>query len=211
MKRILFQGDSITDAHRLRDNDRFPGSGYPTLLNARICADRPGQYECINRGISGDRVVDLYARIKRDFILLKPDIVSILIGINDVWHEFTHQTGVDAEKYEMVYGLILDELERALPDVRLALLEPFVLPGAATEDTPEAPARYEYMHSETRLRAEAVKRLADRHGAAFVPLQDAFDEACLRAPAETWLIDGVHPTGAGHELIARRWLSCVAL
>ena len=212
MKRILFQGDSITDAHRSRDNDEFPGSGYPNLLKAKIGCDFPCDYECLNRGISGDRVVDVYARIKRDILLLKPDILSVLIGINDVWHELAAQpNGVDAEKFEMVYDLLLDEVKNALPDCRLVVLEPFVLKGHATENTAEMPDRFDYFRREVDLRRLAALRVSQKHGATFVPLQESFDRACELAPASHWLMDGVHPTSAGHELIAREWLKNVKL
>lgn len=211
MKRILFQGDSITDAHRSRDNDEFPGSGYPNLLKARIGADYPTEYECLNRGISGDRVVDIYARIRRDIILLKPDILSILIGINDVWHELGSHNGVDAQKFEMVYDLILSEVKAALPGIRLVILEPFVLPGGATDNTADLPDRYDYFRREVDLRAAAARRVSQKHNATFVPLQEALSEACKRAEPSHWLMDGVHPTSAGHELIAREWMKCVKL
>ena len=87
MKTILFQGDSITDAGRARDNDANRGVGYPHLVSARLGCDNPTEFNFINRGISGNRIVDLYARIKADIINLKPDVMSILIGVNDVWHE----------------------------------------------------------------------------------------------------------------------------
>ncbi|MBQ9920892.1 MAG: lysophospholipase, partial [Clostridia bacterium] len=87
--RILFQGDSITDAGRARDNDINLGTGYPMLVKATLGFEEPGKYEFFNRGISGNRVVDLYARIKNDIINLKPDVMSILIGVNDVWHEYS--------------------------------------------------------------------------------------------------------------------------
>lgn len=211
MKRILFQGDSITDAHRSRDNDEFPGSGYPNLLKARIGMDYPTEYECLNRGVSGDRVVDIYARIRRDIILLKPDILSILIGINDVWHEIGSHNGVDAKKFEMVYDLILTEVKAALPEIKILILEPFVLCGGATQNTPETPDRYDYFRRETALRAEAARRVSQKHKTVFVPLQAVFDEACGLAPASHWLMDGVHPTSAGHELIARQWLKNIQL
>ncbi|MBQ9408898.1 MAG: SGNH/GDSL hydrolase family protein [Clostridia bacterium] len=211
MKRILFQGDSITDAHRSRDNDEFPGSGYPNLLKAKIGLDYPNDYESLNRGVSGDRVVDIYARIRRDIIMLKPDILSILIGINDVWHELGSHNGVDAKKFEMVYDLILSEVKAALPEIKILILEPFVLCGSATENTEQLPDRYDYFRSETLLRAKAAKRVSEKHGATFVPLQDAFDEAATTAPARHWLMDGVHPTSAGHELIARAWLEHIQL
>ena len=211
MKKILFQGDSITDAHRSRDNDEFPGSGYPNLLKARIGMDYPNKYECLNRGVSGDRVVDIYARIRRDIIMLRPDILSILIGINDVWHELGSHNGVDAKKFEMVYDLILSEVKAALPGIRILILEPFVLCGSATENTLENPGRYDYFRSETLLRAEAAKRVSKKHETVFVPLQDCFDEASKIAPASHWLMDGVHPTSAGHELIARQWMKSIQL
>jgi len=202
MKRILFQGDSITDAIRARDNDINPGYGYPGVLRGILGCDMPGRYECLNRGISGNRVVDLYARVKADIINLEPDILSILIGINDVWHEVAAGNGVSAKKFELVYDLLLTEIREALPDIKLIIMEPFVLPGSATENA------LEVFTSETALRAEAAARIARKHGAVFVPLQEAFNEACKAAPAGWWLRDGVHPTSAGHQLIAHRWLEC---
>lgn len=205
-KVILFQGDSITDALRSRDNDQFAGNGYPTLVKAKLGYDEPGKYTFLNRGISGNRVVDLYARIKIDLINLKPDVLSILIGVNDVWHEEEIKNGVDAAKFERIYDMLLDEVQEALPGIRLIILEPFVLHGKATENTPEHPNRWEYFRDETPLRAAAAKRVAERHGATFVPLQHLFDEACKLAEPAYWLHDGVHPTAMGHELIAREWL-----
>ena len=203
---ILFQGDSITDALRSRDNDFFAGNGYPTMVAGCLGFEEPGKYSFLNRGISGNRVVDLYARIKKDLINLKPDVLSILIGVNDVWHEEEIQNGVDAVKFERIYNMLLDEVQEALPGIRLIILEPFVLPGSATENTPEHPSRWEFFRDETPLRAAAAKRVAEKHGASFVPLQHLFDEACKLAPPEYWLRDGVHPTAMGHELIAREWV-----
>lgn len=205
-KVILFQGDSITDALRSRDNDQFAGNGYPTLVKAKLGYDEPGKYTFLNRGISGNRVVDLYARIKIDLINLKPDVLSILIGVNDVWHEEEIKNGVDAAKFERIYDMLLDEVQEALPGIRLIILEPFVLHGKATENTPEHPTRWEYFRDETPLRAAAAKRVAEKHGATFIPLQHLFDEACKLAEPAYWLHDGVHPTAMGHELIAREWL-----
>jgi len=205
-KRILFQGDSITDALRSRESDLYPGNGYPTLIKARLGYDCPGEYEFLNRGISGNRIVDLYARIKIDLINLKPDVLSILIGVNDVWHEMSRENGVSAEKFELIYDMLLAEVKDALPDVRILILEPFVLHGTATEAIEEKPQRWDYFRDETPLRAAAAKRVAEKHGADFIPLQARFDEACKLAPAEYWLWDGVHPTQMGHELIVRAWM-----
>ena len=204
MKRIVFQGDSITDAQRNRQHDEYPGNGYPTLIKARLGVDLPGQYECLNRGVSGDRIVDVYARMRRDIVQLKPDIVSILIGINDVWHELNdNPNGVDNDKYFRTYCEILDEIKTACPDVRFFILEPFVLKAAATEDN------WASFDRETRLRAQSARRAAERYGCVFVPLQDKFDALCAKAAPSYWLIDGVHPTAMGHQLIADALIEAV--
>ena len=101
-KLILFQGDSITDCGRARDNNVNVGVGYPLLIKATLGHDAPNEYQFINRGVSGNRVVDLYARIKKDFINLKPDYASIYIGVNDAWHEINDKNGVDTEKADNV-------------------------------------------------------------------------------------------------------------
>ena len=205
-KIIVFQGDSITDCGRNRENDGL-GLGYANMVTGTLMAAEPYRYKCHNRGISGNRVVDLYARIKVDMINLKPDYMSILIGVNDVWHEVAKHNGVDAEKFEMVYGLMIEELQQALPDLKIMILEPFVLKGSATENTPEVPARWDYFSKEVPLRAAAAKRIAEKYGLLFVPLQEMFTAAEATAPAPGyWLRDGVHPTVAGHELIKQKWL-----
>ena len=200
MKTFVFQGDSITDAGRSRDNDDYRGNGYPTLVAARLGADRPGQLRFLNRGVSGDRVVDVNARIRRDLINLKPDYISILIGINDVWHELETGNGVEADRFEQVYDMLLSYTIRCLPNVKLMVLEPFVALGRATEKA------WDTFRTETALRARAAERVAQKHGAVFVPLQAAFERAFQEAPADFWLIDGVHPTQAGHMLISRTWM-----
>lgn len=207
MKTILFQGDSITDASRNREISSSLGIGYANYVAAELGADAPYQYKFFNRGISGNRVVDLYARIKADMINLKPDVMSILIGVNDVWHEYSYQNGVSAEKFERIYDMLLEELEQALPQTKIMILEPFVLPGSKTENTEEYPDRWDFFAAEVPLRAQAAKRLAEKHGLPFVPLQATFDKANADAPkAGYWLVDGVHPTPAGHNLIKRAWL-----
>ena len=209
MKKILFQGDSITDVGRQKEiGNPFNamGGGYPLLLRSRLYLDHPGEYECLNRGISGNRVVDLYARVQRDILNIVPDYLSILIGVNDVWHGLIdNPNGVSAEKFEMVYSLLLEEVKEALPQVQLLILEPFVLPGTATQ-VEEAPERWEIFSREVPLRAAAAKRVAEKFGAKFIPLQEKFDAACRLMPPAYWLRDGVHPTEAGHELIAREWM-----
>jgi lysophospholipase L1-like esterase len=200
MKTILFQGDSITDALRSRENDEYKGSGYAALVSGKLGFDNPGEYQFLNRGISGNRVVDLYARIKADILNLKPDYLSILIGVNDVWHEFSSQNGVDTEKYAKVYGLLIEEILEGLPDIKILILEPFALKGTSTE------AVWGKFYPQVRERAAKSKLIAEKFGLAFIPLQEKFDAACKLAPESYWIYDGVHPTVSGHELITREWI-----
>lgn len=196
MKTILFQGDSITDAGRSRDNDNDRGTGYPTLVSAELGYKYPDEYKFINKGISGNRIVDLYSRIKCDFINLKPDYLTILIGINDVWHEINDRNGVDNAKFFRVYCNLIEEIKAMLPDIEIFILEPFVLKASATEK------KWGVFRRETEMRAESARAVAEKFGLTFIPLQDKFDEAEKKACASYWLGDGVHPTAAGHELIA---------
>jgi lysophospholipase L1-like esterase len=198
--KILFQGDSITDAGRSRELDFVRGNGYPTIVAAKLGYEYPNQYEFINRGISGNRVTDLLARIQCHMINLEPDVMSILIGVNDVWHEINYRNGVRTELFENVYNILIQELKAEKPDLRIMLMEPFVLKGSATE------ANWDAFKNGVAEKAAAVKRVAENNNLEFIPLQDKLDEACEKAPASYWLYDGVHPTAAGHELIAREWI-----
>lgn len=204
-KVILFQGDSITDCRRIRELSDNLGLGYPNLVSAELGYENPGQYQFLNRGISGNRIVDLYARIKMDIINLKPDYLSILIGVNDVWHEIPGKNGVATEKYEKIYDMLITELKEALPELKILIMEPFVLPGSATVDCPEIPDRWQRFSQDVYDHAAAARRVAEKHGLPFLELQAALDEADAKAPGY-WLADGVHPTPFGHELLKRRWL-----
>jgi len=194
--KILFQGDSITDAGRPKDNDIKFGEGYPLLVKASLGFEQPGKYEFVNRGISGNRVVDVYARIKKDIINIKPDVMSILIGVNDVWHELHEEpNGVDADKYYKIYDMLIEEVKTALPDIKIIILEPFVLKGTATEE------KLESFETEVKKRAEKARKIAEKYKLPFVELQRGFDELSKKAEESYWLRDGVHPTPMGHEYI----------
>lgn len=203
MRTILFQGDSITDCGRNTHCGSMVsiGQGYAGLVCAELSYRRPHEYEIINRGISGNRIVDVYSRIKADGWNLNPDIFSILIGVNDVWHEIAEQNGVDAERYEKIYRMLVSDTITRFPDIKILILEPFVLKSEATAE------KWDEFKSEVSLRAAAAKRVADEYGLIFVPLQERFDRA-EESTGDTayWLADGVHPTPAGHKLIANAWL-----
>lgn len=207
MKRILFQGDSITDCGRSREVLTDVGNGYPYLVRAHYGLEKPGQFEIVNRGISGNRSVDVYARIKQDIINLKPDYMSILMGVNDVWHELAIQNGVDTPKFEKIYTMLIEEVLEALPNIKLMILEPYALPGSATEGTLEDGAdKYTVFRKETEEKAAACRRVAEKFNIPFVPLQAKFDEMQKAYGTESVSPDGVHPNGPGHMLIARAWM-----
>ena len=158
-------------------------------------------YVVRNVDVAGNRIVDLDARIKQDCINLKPDVLSILVGINGVAHDAVLQNGVGAEKFERVYDAMLDEIQAALPDCRLILMEPYLLRGPVTE------AQWDIFLSETTLRQEIVARLAEKHGCALMRTQKLFSDAFERTGnALDWTQDGVHTSPAGAMLIAQEWL-----
>lgn len=202
MKIVLF-GDSITDMGRDRNSDLGAfsyGHGYSNAITSQLTKENPKKYEIYNRGVSGDRSVDLYARIKKDVWNLAPDVLSILIGINDVWHDFyANPNGVDLARYEKIYRMIIEETKERLPDIKIILCEPFVLKGTATEE------RFEQFEK-VKDYAKAAKQLAEEYGLYFLPLQERLNEAAEKFGAEKFLYDGVHPSLAGAGLIADEWL-----
>lgn len=201
--KILFQGDSITDTGRTYDRGSMDalGQGYATMVSGILGTEAPGKFVFENRGISGNRIVDLYARAKCDIWNLKPDVMSILIGVNDVLHEDMIENGVDANRFFKVYDMLLEDTYTYLPDIRIILMEPFVSKGALTEES------WDYISPEVSLRADAVRELAKKHNAVFVPLGSVFEEAIGTGDSKYWIGDGVHPTVFGHELIKREWLN----
>ncbi len=205
MKIFLFQGDSITDAGRIDDNeDNFGlGFGYPLLVSAELAKARKNEFKFINRGDSGDRITDVYARIKEDIINLKPDYMSILIGVNDVAHELTMSCGVTAEKFEKIYSMLIEEIKEALPQIKIIVMEPFVLKGSATEKL------WDSFKSEVKAHGEAARRVAEKYSLPFVELQDKFDEASADGDTRYWSVDGVHPTAAGHQIIKEELIKAI--
>lgn len=198
--RVLFQGDSITDAGRTgaADSAASLGGGYPAVIADMLAAQVP-DVTVVNRGISGNRIYDLEARWTEDCIDLKPDIVSILIGINDTWRRYDSDLLSPTAKFEASYRRILDRV-KAETSAQLVILEPFVLP------TP--PDRADW-REDLDPRIHAVRRIACDYGAVFLPLDGMFAEAATRQPLDSWLPDGVHPSEAGHKLIAQAWIAAV--
>lgn len=205
MKRILFIGDSITDAGRVYENPADMGRGYPLLIKASLGLDRP-ELEFVNRGVSGNRIVDLYARIKKDFINLKPNVASIYIGVNDVWHEIDWQNGVETDKFIKIYSNLIDEIKNALPNIKLILISPFVLEGVSTQNSEKDPERFQKFTIGITEKQMAVETISKKYGLPMIDLQTYFNMACKKNSPSLFSLDGVHPTPEGHELIKRLWI-----
>jgi len=200
--RILFTGDSITDCGRARDNDENLGGGYPALtaalLQARLASP---QLKIFNRGIGGNRVSDLLKRVDADLLALQPTVVSILIGINDTWRRYDSNAATDAKAFERDYRTLLEKIALHL-EARVVLLEPFLL------HVPED--RYAW-REDLNPKIDVTRKLAVEFGAELLPLDGLFAQAATQAPAAYWANDGVHPTTAGHALIAETWLENAGL
>lgn len=204
---ILFQGDSITDAGRSREEANQPnqqkamGNGYAWLAASQLLVDRPSdQIKIFNRGISGHKIPQLDARWQEDCIDLKPDVLSILIGVNDIWHKLNGKYDGTPASYEKGYLALVERTLKTLPDVKLVICEPFVLRCGAVKD-PWFPEFDSYR--------EAARKVADTFHATFVPFQTMFDEAAKLTPPEHWAKDGVHPSTFGASLMAHHWLKAV--
>jgi lysophospholipase L1-like esterase len=204
---ILFQGDSITDGNRGRNTDpnHIMGHGYAFSIASRVGADYPEKrYQFYNRGISGNKVNDLEKRWQTETLDLKPDVLSILVGVNDSSSVvLKREPFISVEKYEEIYTSLLEQTKVAFPTILFVLCEPFILSVGRVKENWEA------YHSDIVQRQAVVRKLATKYNAVFVGFQEVFDQACKKAPADYWIWDGVHPTVAGHELMAREWLKQV--
>ena len=207
MKRILFQGDSITDAGRNREDFYSLGYGYPLLVAAYLTAEHPGEYEYVNRGIGGNLLVDVYNRRQEDLLDLNPDYLSIFIGTNDAWAELDQGRPIVTDEFEGMYEDLLQEIFTTCPQVKVMLISPYIMEGLFSRNTEEQPDRLNEFRTHIASRIEVVRKLAVKYSLPFVDMQEVFDAACARADAACWTGDGAHPTAGGHELIKRAWLT----
>jgi len=209
--RLLFQGDSITDmkwGRKESDRNHYLGHSYVFLLAARLGVEMPeAQLDFYNRGNSGNKVADLRRRWQSDAIDMKPDILTILIGTNDVGAGLRKPENiVTPEAFEADYRFILDASRKANPDLRLVLMDPFVLPTGGLKD----PQAYAARRKPTDTLREVVAKLAREYDAVHIRTQDIFDSAANTVSPEHWMWDGIHPLPQGHELITRHWLQQVS-
>ncbi|MEK3964003.1 SGNH/GDSL hydrolase family protein [Paenibacillus sp. FSL H7-0323] len=194
---ILFQGDSITDWGRNHEDASSLGVGYAMMVAARLGHLYPEKnLTFFNRGIGGNRIVDLQGRWDKDCLDLKPTWVSIYIGINDTWRRFDSGEETTPEQFEASYRDLIERTRKSL-DVKLVLIEPFVLPVPEDRRT---------WRQDLDPKIHIVRELAREYGAPLVPLDGLFAAASVKAEPAYWAYDGVHPTPAGHALIADAWL-----
>jgi lysophospholipase L1-like esterase len=204
---ILFQGDSITDAGRDK-NTKTPntspmmGSGYVIQAAGELLFKYAEKNLTIyNKGISGNKVYQLAERWDTDCLEIKPNVLSILIGVNDFWHTKTGGYKGAVKNYEDDYRALLQRTLTALPNVKLIIGEPYAVTGIKAVDNTWYPEFDKYR--------EAAKKLADEFKAVFIPYQKVFDEARKRAPGAYWTHDGVHASLAGAQLMANAWMEAV--
>ena len=204
---ILFQGDSITDSGRKKDSSDYNstsalGSGYALLTAGNLLKAHAGKkLKIYNKGISGNKVFQLADRWETDCLALQPNVLSILIGVNDFWHKKNGNYDGTVEIYRNDFIALLERTKAQLPDVQLIIGEPFAVTGTSAVDDSWFPEFDQYR--------QAAKDIAGQFDAAFIPYQQIFTEAQKQAPGTYWTPDGVHPSLAGAELMAQAWLKTV--
>lgn len=207
MARILFQGDSLTDGNRCKlkeqawDGNHQMGHSYAYIVNGILGSRYPEKnLEFVNRGVSGNRIVDIYARMEPDIIELKPDVLSIMVGINDIPSDWNGVRGTSPEKYEMIYRQLLKETKAALPKVHLILCEPVIFPVCKQSRD------YALCEQAVCSFGQVVRRLAEEFSAELLLLQEEFENRYQMREPEYWSWDGIHPTENGHGVIAVKWM-----
>ncbi len=204
---ILFQGDSITDSGRNKEDNTFNspralGTGYSMLAAAEMLEKYSGlNLKIYNKGISGNKVFQLAERWEKDCLDIKPDILSILIGVNDIWHKLNGQYNGTIEIYRRDYIALIERTIKTLPNLKLVICEPFAVSGVKAVDDKWYPEFYGYQ--------KAAMEIAEQFGAVFIPFQTIYDEAQKQAEGSYWTSDGVHPTLAGAQLMAHAWIHAV--
>jgi lysophospholipase L1-like esterase len=205
--RILFQGDSITDAGRKKEDESANtavglGTGYAVLTAAQLLDRYANEKLTVyNRGIAGNKVFQLAERWDKDALQLKPSVISVLVGVNDYWHTFLNGYTGTVKTYGDDLRKLLTKTKEALPDVKFIIGEPFAINGVKAVTDSWFPAFYDYQ--------KAAREIAKEYKAVFIPYQSIFDKALKVAPGSYWTRDGVHPTLAGANLMASAWLQAV--
>ena len=198
---ILFQGDSITDAGRDKRNYHDMGRGYPKYASEAISESFSDiDFEFINFGISGNRTSQLFDRLYKDAIAFQPDIISILIGINDIWHTYgAEKIATTDEQFALNYRCILERLKKET-NAKIVILAPFLLDAEP----------YEGMRADLERRLPTVRALAEEFADVYIPLDKHFEEALKTQPEPLFYSgDGVHPNDNGRMFIGKLYADAV--
>lgn len=208
--KVLFQGDSITDWGRIGGllTDMIPnggelGQGYVSrVVQVYRLLFPQNEVTFINRGISGNRVIDLLSRYEEDFEQIEPDYLSVMIGINDTWRRYDSGDPTSAEEFETNYRLLLERFKSSCPQAKIMLIEPFLLPT-----DPEKESFWEDLNSKIRI----TRKLAEEYADVYLPMNGIFSNYLIQGmkPAEI-REDGVHLTDIGNAVLAKEYLAAWA-
>ncbi len=194
---ILFQGDSVTDCGRHRDNYYHLGDGYVQQIQNYLTKHHASlNLKLINRAVGGDLLRNMQDRLTEDCLVLNPDWVCILIGINDTWRHYSGVETTSAQQFENMYRNVLTQI-KAQTEANLILCEPFVLPVTADQEA---------WFDDLNPKVDVIKKLVNEFEAIYVPYGDVFKVSLDRNQAAYYAADGVHPTPTGHKLMAKTWL-----
>lgn len=191
--RLLFQGDSITDAGRNRDDCHEMGQGYPLYAKKFISERHPEMdIEFINLGISGNQTIDLVNRLQKDFIDIDADVISIMIGVNDTWHRAAERAWLDNEEFEKRYRTVLSAIKEKTK-AKIIILEQYLLPDDGKD----------YFREDLNGKIDITRKLAREFADVYVPTDGLLAKACLDEDSKHWSDDGVHPNKNGAEFIGK--------
>ena len=197
--KILFQGDSITDAGRDRSDPHELGNGYPLYAAKFIREEHPEtDFEFINLGISGDQTKDLVERLQSDFIEINPDIISIHIGVNDTWHHAENRDWLDNSVFEAQYRKVLSEIKEKT-NAKILIIEQFLLPVSDKL----------YFREDLNGKIDITRSLAREFADYYIPLDGIMAKACVGEDMYHWSADGVHPNDNGSEFIGRVYADAI--
>lgn len=200
--RVLLTGDSITDWGRDRSDPTSLGHGYAGIVAALAGARRPDlDLTFLNRGVGGDTAAMLHARWEPDALALEPTVISVLVGVNDTWRRYDSGAATSTARYAYELSTMLASARERLR-ARFVLVEPFLAPVDEAQHA---------WREDLDPRIGVVRRLAAEHDAVLVPADGLFAAAVVRSTPAAWCYDGVHPTPAGHGLLAEAWLRAVGI
>ncbi len=201
--KLVFFGDSLTDMSRDRSENPVEaykyGSGYVRIIASELMLENPMKYQIVNKGIGENTLLNLYTRINRDVWVENPDVLTILIGVNDVIHPQKFGSGTDTESFELIYRRLLEETFERLPNIKIILMCPFACNGwMIQKEMPD----FKQLDEFTAI----IKKLGKEFNLPVVELQDKFNQAVLDFGVEKVVADGLHPDIKGAVIIADEWL-----